>query len=74
MAKEENLQNEIPNVLCRMLLVTEEVQHWERDWNAVANILGNRLQLGETSAEMVLLLQMVLQMFLDALRIPGISR
>ena len=39
-------------VLCRMLIAPEE-RNWEQEQNAVLNILGTRVQLGETVAEIV---------------------
>jgi hypothetical protein len=55
MAQDGTLHQNIPTVLCRMLLVSKG-DDWTNDlnaWKAVANFLGTRVQLGDTSFDMI---------------------
>jgi hypothetical protein len=52
MANKGTLHKKISTVLCRMLLVPEG-DDWESALQAVANFLGTRVQLGETSFDMI---------------------
>ena len=57
MAQDGTLHQNIPTVLCRMLLVSQKKRgdDWTSDlnaWKAVANFLGTRVQLGDTSFDM----------------------
>jgi hypothetical protein len=52
MASKEALHKKISNILCRMLIVPQG-HDWKSDLKAVMNILATRVQLGETSVDVV---------------------